>query len=302
MKCYNKNVVKLLVLINNQYFLVSDIAKMAEHPVKLQRGRALKKQKKQLSKITCIIHFPELKTDKIVRNLSAISFNKIKESASLRQSQEDATVRLDDICSELPDNLNENLHGIHRQCYQKFTNISNIKKRKIRHEEDEDAGPSTSKRKRTASSAILFPHKCLFCDRVRKDTKGVTEYLTKCVTQTAAKSIEEEAKRRKDEVVLQKILGLNLVAREAKYHNTCRRDYTRSESRHESKQPDTDVAKNLEAHKKAFAYICDYVEKHIIKGCCVERVSMLREKYLQFLQEYFPTAYNKDYKTDKLKD
>ena len=93
-----------------------------------------------------------------------------------------------------------------------------------------------------------------------------------------------------------------MLAREAHYHNSCHRDYTRKHERNVNKEPDESAAAQLAAHSEVFRYICEYVEEHIIKGCNVERVTMLKEKYLLYLQEHYPPIYNPNYKTYKLKN
>lgn len=52
----------------------------------------------------------------------------------------------------------------------------------------------------------------------------------------------------------------------------------------------------------ALRFIIDYVQKHISVGCCVERITMLKVKYMSYLQSHFPDVYNPKYKTYKLKD
>ena len=277
---------------------------MAEHPVSLRKSKGQRKRvSAECTKRTCIIHFSEQRTDKTVRTLTDVSFAKIKQSVKLRKASNDVNVRMDEICGQVPETLNVNIHGIHRKCYQKLTNITNIKSRKRQHPDEDNAVPSTSKRKRASSSSILFPSdQCLFCGKNRIQGKHVSEYPTKCVTETAAESILQAAKYKNDHTLLGKIEGFDLLAREAHYHNSCRRDYTRKHERNVNKEPDESAAAQLAAHSEVFRYICEYVEEHIIKGCNVERVTMLKEKYLLYLQEHYPPIYNPNYKTYKLKN
>ena len=62
------------------------------------------------------------------------------------------------------------------------------------------------------------------------------------------------------------------------------------------------VKQEQEAHKAAFDNLCNYVDESIIKGANVERLSMMKQKDLLFLQDQFPKFYNPEYKTCKLKD
>ena len=65
---------------------------------------------------------------------------------------------------------------------------------------------------------------------------------------------------------------------------------------------DSETLAVLEAHRKAFELLCYYIQENIIAGMKVERMTMLRERYLLYLMEVDADAYNENYKTDKLKD
>ena len=54
--------------------------------------------------------------------------------------------------------------------------------------------------------------------------------------------------------------------------------------------------------KSATKFLCDYVNASIIRDNHVERISMLKEKYFQYMYENHPQHYNSDYKMDKLKN
>ena len=119
---------------------------MAKHPVSLRKSKGQRKRvSAECTKRTCIIHFSEQRTDKTVRTLTDVSFAKIKQSVKLRKASNDVNVRMDEICGQVPETLNVNIHGIHRKCYQKLTNITNIKSRKRQHPDEDNAVPSTSK-------------------------------------------------------------------------------------------------------------------------------------------------------------
>ena len=48
-------------------------------------------------------------------------------------------------------------------------------------------------------------------------------------------------------------------------------------------------------------YVCQYVNSSIIQKGSVERMTMLRERFLCYIHEHSPDFYNPKYKTDKLK-
>ena len=57
--------------------------------------------------------------------------------------------------------------------------------------------------------------------------------LVKCIAKTAEDSAKEATKRKQDQHILLK--AQDLAAREAHYHATCRREYTREDTRKPSK-------------------------------------------------------------------
>ena len=69
-----------------------------------------------------------------------------------------------------------------------------------------------------------------------------------------------------------------------------RREYTRPEKRRlPSKSPT--LLKSNEAHADAFEHICQYIEETIIADQKVERLSMIRERYLKYVMEHHPEDY-----------
>ena len=56
------------------------------------------------------------------------------------------------------------------------------------------------------------------------------------------------------------------------------------------------------AHSASFTYLVAYIETNILFNKQVERMSMLKERYLDYLHENHPTHYNPEYSTQKLKD
>ena len=92
-----------------------------------------------------------------------------------------------------------------------------------------------------------------------------------------------------------------MIAREAHYHTSCRKNYTRADDRHGRCNKDGRVFEELNAHQNTFNYISSYIEENLIHGCTVERMTMLNKRYLQCMYENSPSVYNPLYKTSKLK-
>ena len=57
--------------------------------------------------------------------------------------------------------------------------------------------------------------------------------LVKCITKIAEDSVKEAVTRKRDQHILLKVQDIDLAAREAHYHATRRRDYTREDDRHQ---------------------------------------------------------------------
>ena len=158
---------------------------------------------------------------------------------------------------------------------------------------------SSKRRKRSnehpSTSAILFPSdKCLFCNKQELKVKGERQVLVKCLTKPADASIKYAEEHKQDEALLCRIRDSDLVAREAHYHNHCRRAYTRNEERH-SGSADSETLAMLEAHRKAFEMLCHYIQENIIAGMKVERMTMLQERYLLYLMEVDADIYNENF-------
>ena len=92
-----------------------------------------------------------------------------------------------------------------------------------------------------------------------------------------------------------------MINRVAHYRTSCGKNYTRTDDRHKHYDKDERVVEELNAHQNAFDYISSYIEENLINGCTVEGMTMLKERYLQFMYENSPSVYNPLYKTSKLK-
>ena len=173
-----------------------------------------------------------------------------------------------------------------------------------------EPGSDAAKRHRLSGQSASTPLRlmpadsCLFCDKNRLRKSGKEEHLVKCVTKTAEDSIKRAAETKQDGDILLKIQGIDLVAKEAHYHASFRKNYTQSvNSKEVPKEQESNEAQAAmkAAHKAAFENLCGHVNTSIISGGNVERMSMLRERYLAYILQNSPDCYYPDYKPDKLK-
>lgn len=276
-----------------------------EKPLPLKPSSKNKPKSSKTTELRCIIHYNTNTSEKKIRPLTEHSFQVIKEKKEIRQKKGKSKETLDDICKNIPDTFYKQLHGTHGWCYKNFTNVSKILKRKCKEEETEQQ-PTSSRSKRTKkteeeqASPLFSPEVCVICDKYRIKVKVKIEIPIKCVTTTAEKTMKKSSKRKRDFKMEGQIAGVDMKAREAHYHPSCRKDYTRKEDRHKKKNDEKTKAEQ-EAHQAAFEHLCKYIDDSIIKRSKVERLSMLRETYLLFMQDQRPEYYNPKYKTYKLK-
>jgi len=84
------------------------------------------------------------------------------------------------------------------------------------------------------------------------------------MTKTTKDSVKEAVTGKQDQHILLKVQDTDLAAREAHYHATCRRDYTREDDRHQETIKDTKTTEEQASNKTIyFQYIVQYVMRRI---------------------------------------
>ena len=258
--------------------------------------------------LICIVHYDRA-TDNEIRPLSSSQFDTIVEAAEVRGQQAAEGHRLDAICDSIPAEFNQSIHGAHRWCYKNFTNVSRLRGRSVTPvPSSTDLQARTSSRTSAGGTATsIFPqNECIFCGTHKRYKKGTktAEILVKCVTEIAEKTIKDCAKRKNDFKLLGIIDQVDLIAKEARYHETCRRDYIRKEERrhHSDDEASTSaVSEQVAAYDDAFRWLSEHIQQDIIKCGKVERMSMLRDRFLHYMENCHPDFFNPLYTAQKLK-
>jgi len=263
----------------------------------------------ELSSLRCIVHYDDNVDDLVLKPLKEQTFERIKESKTIRHRQENPAWRLDDICCQIPGEFDVATHGCHGYCYRNFNNTSRFKD--ICIEVDLESTRSSSRVPSTSTSRLFPCDRCLFCDKKRKTVNRVEEVLEKCVTPTANKTIHDSCKRKGDHVLAGRIADCDLIAKEAFYHPSCRRNYTSNPDRiHHSVthlREEGELVIGGTEHKRvtdaAFEHVCMYIRKHILteRNPEVVRMSMLRDCFLSHMVENAVAFYNPNYQMKKLK-
>jgi hypothetical protein len=289
-----------------------------EQPVPLKKAK--KRCAGEQTGRFCIIHYERNKSDLVLRPLSSDAFEKIQCVMQFRSNLMNAVHRLDDICRKVPETYDAVHHSIHRWCYQNFTNTAKLRSaQSTQSTPDTAASSSTNTRLKrdcdaTASSRsrVLFPKdRCLLCSKKRKSKRGVWECLTKCSSRMAKLSIKNAALAKNDFRLIGKCPEWELEAGEAHYHETCRQAYIRRDDRqhHRPSLHDPNEGPNLfggaeqrAAYNDAFSHACEYIDELVIARGQVIRMSMVRERYLSYIQANTPVFYNENHQMHKLKE
>ena len=294
------------------------MAELPTVPLTSKKERSKSKKKEQQQYRICVVHNNNFKGDEEIKPLTEKRWDTIKQSKSQRCLAEYDIDRLSLICQRIPSEFDPIQHGYHDYCYNTFTNLKYIRKRHSSGESDKSnqEGSCSTRKKVKTSSTILLPFQCLFCEKVTHSTKrkGTLKHhkLVKCVTRTAEASIKKAIDMKSDSKLQRQVKNDDLIAREAWYHEPCRKAYTRKEERHSYHCSEEDKIKaeerkkaqtaEEEAHFKAFQHVCQYVEECVIEKAHVVRITLLREMYCTYMQNYHPEFYNKNYKMCKLKN
>ncbi len=144
----------------------------------------------------------------------------------------------------------------HTKCLSRFCATKRQPQGDSEHFPPSKATRSTSGNPSTNERGVLGED-CLFCGKQRKRKSQKNEALKQCLTLDGCKSIVCAAKRKCDTRILG--LGEDLIAKEAKYHNSCRRNYVRQD------EDEEEQASTRKKHNEAFQTLLNFLDSEIIK-------------------------------------
>jgi len=242
-------------------------------------------------KSRCIIHIPGLQYGPLVAlSISAESderLARLKDIRDRRLSQPLESVhRMTATCDLIPDTITEG-DGYHRECYQRFT--MNLNRLSSHYDPSE---PSCSKlsRRGSAGDKVLFSPDCIFCHSMeRKKVKVKGTWTTEGLSQfefDGWRTVLKAAEDKLDEKLLIRIRGHDLFATEAKYHKSCRVQYTQNADkwRSTSIEDKEQQIKLAEAHSEAFGAVCQVIDRDIIISKNMMKLSELTEIYISHVK------------------
>ena len=183
-----------------------------------------------------------------------------------------------DVVQQLPEIQSGN-EVYHVNCYKNFTAVTPITKT------PDDYPTKTANvpvlRSITppviASTSGFFKPQCLFCGTVKKRKQGAFELTGACETIEAAQAIQEAALVLNDTKVLPKIAGVDLVAKNAKYHHSCKSMFLMSAKRAAQKQNNQNL--NTSPENSEIDTIHAYVDESIIGKKRPELLTSIYARY-----------------------
>ena len=199
--------------------------------------------------MTCVLHITSDISGEI-RQFNDTTWAKVKSAASdkrtFRQESKYFSIILEDRYKETD--------GYHMQCYQNFTAVPQVSSTsdssKQHHLKSDSICPSTS-------SSGIFPHAYLSCNKKFGSHLGGTGRQKNWESFAATDAIIKAAQTMNDFPMLSKISGIDLIAKDVKYHHSCRRIYLQCAQRTTEIK---DCNPKVQAHSSAFEHLQQHIQ------------------------------------------
>lgn len=175
--------------------------------------------------------------------------------------------------------------GYHRRCYRSFTAIQENslikedlncnKTMDLRSPAASTSGLSTSK-----SRVGIFENKCLYCDKQWKTRKdGSKEGLGAVQTKDAEEKILMAANLLQENDISARISGIDMIAKEVKFHHSCRSKRLAAAARATTNAP------KQKCDSTALKRIFEYVRSKVIIENRPERLTSVYDRYCFYAEE-----------------
>ena len=119
----------------------------------------------------------------------------------------------------------------------------------------------------TTARTGFFENKCIFCNKTQKKVKQQQQQLIQVITFEIQQSILNEATELADVDLLRKVNGVDLIAKEAKYHKSCRVTYANKANAAIREKKNTNINERqrvADIRKEAFASTVSFVQKRVL--------------------------------------
>ena len=232
---------------------------------------------------------------------------------SVRQA---ADVRQDEVFDRLISlDLSTTDISYHRKCFQNYTSKTNlasvVSRRQKQASEPQEAAALLDKTVLPATPitrAVRNPvdwNLCIVCQRLsHKKDRNLQNIMTKdCVN-----NLKAAAELRRDDVMLLRIAGLDVIASEAQYHNSCLATYVsktnlgKFSKPKEKKIASTSSERNeKEVYNDAFKKLTNSIESDLLQNGKAFLLSSLLDMFKSYLpEEYSNTSFRSDSLRSKL--
>ncbi|KAL2095547.1 hypothetical protein ACEWY4_007695 [Coilia grayii] len=255
-------------------------------------GQSSSKQKPppQPSLHNCILHgYKGTVNDKFILLSSKAdplgAFTTIHDMKKKLQTQTFDCGGMQDVVESIPDELSSDC-GYHKCCQRMFFRNAT---RALSKSQAENV--SMRQTREHVDSSVLFGSYCIFCRSSTVKQVSGNRYSLQKFKSSAYKNIEKKAMELSDEDLLRKIRGVDLFAKEAQFHECCRKQYMVKRA----PQSDTSSAASEIATKKAlistaFTRVHDHIKTEVIEKGQVVKLAHLTALYNETLTEFRETA------------
>ena len=114
------------------------------------------------------------------------------------------------------------------------------------------------------------------------------EFPRNCETKDAAEAIYNAAVKCNDEHMLARISGIDLIAKEVKYHHSCKRSYLHNAD----KIPSGSSSKKPSIHDLAFLELKRHIQETLVESEGAELQTSLQKRYTSFFMKTQPIQHN----------
>ena len=167
----------------------------------------------------CVVHYTGFSSYSNIKDISQDNAVRLRNAKVKRETLKGENHHQEQ-CSLIPDIINNDVHGIHMiPCYKKFTLI-------LAGQSSVENETRKTKRASIGDSSWVYPNVCNLCKKHRVQFQGKKVTPSTISTYDAEKSFKEDAEE-KDKVLFIEIKDLDLIAKEFKFHEHCRRNFLR---------------------------------------------------------------------------
>lgn len=188
---------------------------------------------------------------------------------------------MQDVFESIPDELSSDC-GYHENCRRMFLRSANCASSNCQ----EKNVPSRQTREHV-DSLVLFGSYCIFCKSSKVKQVSSNRYRLQKFQSNAYKSIEKKAMELSDEDMLCKIRGVHLFAKEAQFHECCRKLYmVKRVPQSDTSAATYEIATKKALISKAFNRVLDHIKTEVIEKGLVVKLAHLTALYNDTLTEF----------------